>query len=203
MASFSDDFNRANEAPLGAPYTQHAVDSGTTELDLDSNAVSRGLVGTGEPTVIHSGTWGPDVEVSALIDDGSTFNPFLLLTRLVNPGDSATGYIADITRAANADIYRMDSGYDTKTVIASAAAPNIQVLTWRLRCLSSTITLSYSSGGAFTDLIITNDATYATAGRVGFGSLVFFSADNFLINDLSASAPRVPISRVVGSGVRW
>lgn len=197
MASWSDDFNRADESPLGAPWVQQAIMTTSRTVDLVSNRVTRGGSGAGESSAYYGdATFGPDVIVEADYESGAG-NPLYLIARLASPGDSATGYLAECIPGGLSRLWRMDSGYDTMTAIGSVSGAGSSPGRWGLRCVGSTITLEFDG----VEVASGTDSTYADAGYAGLGGLVFSDADNFSVADLAAP-PAAIAARIIRSPIR-
>ena len=185
MASFSDDFNRANGA-LGANYTTF---SGLTTLNVNTNAAAASALGQNANMVaVATADFADDHECECTVTVVNSFD----LAGLIVRGDAANanGYLAifDGRDAVSCRIERMDAGVRT-----SIGNVNIDVAVndvVRVRAEGTTLTVYVN------DVLIdtVTDATYAS-GQPGlyyrWEDSNVTRVDAFSATDLGPAGPTI------------
>jgi hypothetical protein len=173
MTTASDDFNRANETPIAAPWA--AIVGGGA--NLTSNALAS-TAGTEKLSYYNSGTWGNNQEAEGVVGNLSESNNYAEL--LVRSGASGNGYSVytdGVSGAGHTEIARYDGG--TPTVLQSIATTFANGDTLKIGVVGTTITM-YKNGAAQTPTA--TDATYAS-GNPGAGGFGAATIDNFSATD--------------------
>lgn len=185
MASFSDDFNRANGA-LGANYDTF---TGLATLNVNTNAAAAGSVGQNANTVAPSvATFAADHECEAT---ATAFGAFDFLGLIVRGAPaSANGYlfITDGRDQITSRLERIDAG--TRTSIGTVNVPVTVGDNVRLRAEGTTISVYVND--VLADSV--TDATYAS-GQPGLYARWENSNttrfDDFSATDLGPAGPTI------------
>lgn len=183
MTTASDDFNRANESPVGAPWTS-VIGGGA---NLSSNALTS--TATTDRRSLYSGTWGNDhiahVNVGNLT---SGVNYAAVCVRLATTGGGRgyEVYTDGVSGAGHTEIARWDAG--AATVLASVATTFVNGDKLSLRIAGTTLTVYKNDVSVGT----TTDSTYSS-GNPGCGAYQSGTVDNFSADD-GAAASSLPLA---------
>lgn len=183
-----DNFNRANEAALAAPWAGPLY-SGEGQLGLTSNTCD-GSNGNGYYTT----TFGPDCEAYFTIPrkptDGNSTSVF---ARIDSPGNSSIdGYAVRATASAGTDgveIYRIDN---ETNVLLGGSGVNLEIVNGDalgISCVGSTIRSWYKPvSGEWAPLQTVTDSTYSAAGYLAMEA-ASNSIDDFGGGTITGEAP--------------
>jgi len=194
-----DEFNRANENPLGNGDWTCPLFSGADTISIVSQVVAPN--GTG----IASGYWdnttfGPDAEAYATISTKATIGEFVFV-RMTSPGGGATdGYICEIVTDAGADFFvvlRFDN--DVPTLLDSPIEQEVSAGdSFGIEAIDSTLTVYYkAAAGSWTALDTRDGSAYTSAGYIGLG---FDTEVNGRLDDFGGGdVVPGPITRTTGA----
>jgi fibronectin type 3 domain-containing protein len=166
-----DDFNRPNQNPLAAGWT-NAVNGGVENgLNVSSNQLA--CTATTTCTAWRSSPqYGPDVEVWTRVAAlPGTNNHIRLYGRLQTPGSAAyDAYLLRTNQLAGTDevyLERIDNGAHTRLATISRELAVGDTLL--LRVEGTSVEGWLDNGSSWTRLATASDATYSGAGFVGVG----------------------------------
>jgi hypothetical protein len=166
-----DNFNRADESPLGNGNWTELLSSAHDSARIVSNAVVR--VGTVQKAGMYwsASQFTANQEVYFTIST-KTDQWMDLLLRLTNPaGSPFNGYAISIEVSAGTDVIAVNrKDDDANTLLGSTFSQEITNGDGvGASIVGSTITVYYRSGaGAWTALGTRTDSTYSGAGHIGF-----------------------------------
>jgi hypothetical protein len=166
-----DNFNRAAEGPPpSSSWTGPLYPS-----DSGIAVVSNGAAATGNPASAYwNTTYGPDAEIYATGTTNFATGGLRIFVRVTNPNASnITGYSLQCRpwQATECLIQRVDNSTDsiTLTSIDQTMTTGDSI---GLKIVGSTLTACFkASGGSWTQIGTTTDATYATSGKIGVRTL--------------------------------
>jgi len=149
-----DDFNRANENPMGGNWTQFDTDGGTGNLQITSNQVARTTASGAAYYNVQ--TCPADCDVYFTVAIVGTSRVFVRMNDLGNNGD---GYAARGISTGNTNVYRYDNGTGTQlgATCTQTVSANDEL---GVRAEGTNIT-SYLNNTA---ICTRSDATYSAAG---------------------------------------
>lgn len=169
-----DNFNRADNASLGASYTVdpfHEFDVPTTSPQILTNA-ARAVAGasTGYSLVWkNDATYGPDMESYCTIaSNGATGSSPILLNRIQNPSasvDTGAGYVAEWEYPNTIRIIKYTAGNNTDVELGSATSPISIGVSFVFQSKGSRHTV-YRNGVAVLQVV---DSSITGTGAIGFG----------------------------------
>lgn len=197
-ASLLDNFNRSNEGPPpSGSWNAGAVSTGTSQLQVVSNALKRGGAGWG------SGYWGTQIgaDVIAYITL-STVGDVELGVRAKDLGSGSTFdyYGAEyISSTHTLTLYKYTNGsgssLGTSTTATLAGGDKYGIM-----AIGSNITVATYQSGSWTDRITASDATYGATGYI----TIWMNGTTPIIDDLYAgqitSASYTPRAMLLGMG---
>jgi hypothetical protein len=190
-----DDFNRANENPLGVPWADMDF---WDNLQVVSNECA-GTTGTSN-AMIYDVDFGADHEAEATLVNKVTDRYQGTWVRAAADGSGYFG--ATITRAGTDEweIWEIDNAGGGAAIAGPVA------LEWnagdkiRTRAIGSTISVWRFDGATWTEVASATDATLAT-GRIG----IYENDTSVRLDDFSGGAVVVgvvPLPRILRSGLR-
>lgn len=162
-----DNFNRANESPLGGGWSANPIYGGVGMFRIVSNQAQNisGASGHG----YWATSFGADQEVYATIADWAGFNGFYLLARGTdfNNDFNQDYYLLTVSKTGNSfELTRVIN--DSGTVIGSTTQVISSGDSIGLVCAGSSIQGWYkSSGGNWTKLLDVTDSGIANGGNIG------------------------------------
>lgn len=164
-ATLLDDFNRSNEGPPpSASWLSSSFSSGTSQLQVVSNALKRGGAGWG--SCVWGATFGANTILVVTI---STVGDFSLIIRGQSPGSAAwDGYELLYTSSTHRfDIDRIDNNATTSLANTTAVTlSNGDKVGFEI-VGSNLAAARYTAGAWGADFLTASDATYASSGYVG------------------------------------
>lgn len=182
-----DDFERASEAPIGAPWSGTAA-GGTASLKVvtDSYAQEEGgnaITGRAWPynasaepgtdIALLPGPYGPDVQLwGQIASGGDTFDQYTFAVRVENAGSAAwTGYMLRLNRGINWQIVKRLAG-PTETTLATVAwgVPGLDDFdAFGFEVIGSSLKGYHrvGSGGSWAEFISASDGDLSSAGAIG------------------------------------
>ena len=170
IATVLDDFNRANENPVGAPWDGGVSGAGASLL-VASNEAANTLATTGARL---DGPFGPDIELQVQVttpgDNG--ISGVALTARIADGGTAGwDGYRLVWTHADPQDVWalqRVDDGSITLLDGTSVQSDPLEAGDRiGLQIVGSTLKGYKFTGGAWAEVISRTDATYDAAGSLG------------------------------------
>lgn len=173
--SVLDNFNRADNADLGANWTTPVL-SGDSNIRITSNQAGYHVADAAfRDEYWNVETFGPDCETFCTVSDKQSTNDRLIwytFLRVVDPGLSTVDgyYFEMVLRSGNDDggIYRLDNGAFTQ-LGATITQEITQGDGLGLEAIGSTIQAYRRSAGSWSSLASRTDSTYTAAGNVGIG----------------------------------
>jgi hypothetical protein len=167
-----DNFNRANEDPLGNGNWTCPLRSGDNNLRVLSNLVALPSAGIQTGNCYWSAAdFGPDTEVFLTISTKPANSECLaLVARISGAGSSISGYWGEFCSSAGTDtwdLYRVDSGVFTHLgTQGTAELTNGDKV--GLEVIGNNIKLYYKpAAGSWTLKTSASDSTYPAAGKIG------------------------------------
>lgn len=156
-------FNQA-DGLLTSVDSDFSILGGAFQPSIVSNQVVNGVNNYVGAYLDTPATYGPDTEVYITLTLGSDY--FGVYGRLGTPGGSFTGYQASWS-GSNLTLVRKDGGSDATLDTATLAKSVGDAL--GLECIGDQIKLYTKTGaGAWTERCSATDATYGSAGAIGF-----------------------------------
>jgi hypothetical protein len=171
-----DDFNRADASVLGSNWSL-ASDFGLGGPD-NQGISSNQLYHIGNQYVNYCimrwnvSSFGPDMEAYLTINSkptGSSGDPTSLIARMIVAASQVSGYTVDADYEDNLiKIFREDNNVGTQ--LGASIAQTISAGDrFGIECIGTTISAYYKVGaGSWTNIGSRTDATYASAGYIGF-----------------------------------
>lgn len=185
-----DDFNRANQTPLTAPWAT-PLKTGNGAINLTGNQLAAAAA-VASDAYWNGRLYGPDVALAVTIPTlptGGASNYVGLWARVTGAGTATpSGYAMLVVPGASAVlVYRVDSGVETLLGTFSCTFIAGDKLGFQL--VGSTLYLWHFSGSAWTLRGKVEDSTYTAAGRVGYTTdSATARADDFVAGDSGAVA---------------
>ena len=161
-ATLVDDFNRANNANLGANWT--TITAFGNPITVETNK-ARGSAGNFCAEYWNVSQYGPDC---AIYD---TFNIFGggQFQYLILRSDGNTNQYELVVTTSTWQIYKRDSG--GATPLGSSATQAVSSGDkWGFEVIGSALKGYYFNGSTWNVIVSTNDSTYTAAGFVGIGT---------------------------------
>lgn len=191
-----DNFDRANENPLGNGTWSWPVYSGDSQLQVLDNVAGGTGATSFQESYWSSTTFGPDSEVYV------TFSILTLLSdlayldlRIANPNSAGLDcyeWVWDAT-AATGRLYRVDDTVNTllgATFSITLAAGNRV----GLEMIGSNLAFYDDNGGSWTQRATRSDSTYTAAGFISMGLQGAVGRyDNFSGGTVVAGAPTIRV----------
>ena len=184
MASFSDDFNRSDEALTASSDWDAWLDG---SCDIDSNEVISGgfdpdnygnFVATGTATFDADGE--AEVEIAVL----NSFEFFGPAYRCSGTGGSSDGYTVEIDSSGNLDLYEISSGsfsFLDSDSTGLSVGDKVKIL-----CDGTTISVEVDTGSGFSEVISDTDSNHSS-GQPGIyhynENTLSAALDNFSAED--------------------
>jgi hypothetical protein len=194
--SVVDNFNRANENPLGHGTWTGPVYQGDARFALSSSQVACAQSGAWCDEYWNQATYS-DSEAYVTISAKGSSNGVGLFVRVANPNTGTLrGYLIE-TGGTSLTFYRIDSGSETQL------GSTVTGLTWSagdklgFQAVGSTLTAYHYTGGAWSSVASRTDSTYAT-GTIGLESYsTSWTLDDFgggAMQTTPTATPAVPTS---------
>lgn len=193
--SFIDQFNRANQDPLGSPGWTCPMLSGNTNVKISSNALSGNS--TANSAYYSASTFGADCEVYCKLSTKAVNSLFGVYLRIANPNSAGAtdGYGVDMAfvNGTNNDtmrIVRFDN--DARTVLTSATREVSAADSIGCEIIGSGLTSYYQAGaGSWSSISTFSDSTYSAAGYLGLvlNGANSNGADDFGGGNVTAATP--------------
>lgn len=163
-----DNFNRANENPLGNGLWSGPLWVGNLQGRIISNQVTSTVSGYGG-SYINTGTYGPDTAISMSLPIAAS-GAVDLYARLINPGVANTmdGYHAEFKSSnSTVGIYIIDDQISTLlgSTFSQAIQDNDQV---GFELIGSNLRAWIHEGSSWVEVGLRTDGTYTAAGNIGF-----------------------------------
>jgi len=196
MASFADDFNRADSSTLGSNWT---VSTGLSSFQITSNA-ARGTSGASLDAVsTGAATFTADQEASVKYTARGSFDFAGPAVRIAS--SAATGYAvyADGVNSSDRRLVRVTG--QTRTAIGTAAIVPVAGDVVKLRVVGTTLTVYVN--GSLVDTV--TDSTYASGQPGMYYLLDNVSAtrlDDFIADDVGLPPSSSPVPAFGRYGVR-
>lgn len=186
-ASELDDFNRADTTGLGSNWTAGLL-NGFLTLDVVSNTARHAAASNSSfGDYWNVATFGPNVDAWATLAVITAGN-LRVAARLQSPATAGVdGYLVRAFKGTSTvELYRVDD--NTETSLATGITQTISVGdSLGIRCNGTSIESWYKVGaGAWTQLQAVTDATYGSAGNVGFALGNNNAANNSAVDAISA-----------------
>jgi hypothetical protein len=208
-ATLLDNFNRANETPIGGNWTPGGVDSDDNAVDLSSNAVVAGNTSPSCTAYWNAATFGPDVEVYLTVATKPATSAYVrLYCRVASPNTTTPdGYMLQAETASGGTdlvrLFRMDDGGFTQIGSSYTTEWSSGDL-FGVEAVGDAISAYRNTGGGWTQIITATDGTYSAAGSVGFGFQA--SGGGAVADDFYAGTVVAAVAgkiTVVAAPLRW
>jgi hypothetical protein len=165
-----DNFNRAQEVPLGNGTWTCPLKSGDNNLEVDSSNQLEAISSPGS-CYWSANTFGPDTEAYLnVVTKPVGTDCIALVARISGAGGSISGYQGKFCNSAGTDtwdLYRYDSGVTTQigtggtTELTNGDSMGLEVI-------GNSIKLYHKpAAGAWTVRASATDSTYTSSGRIG------------------------------------
>ena len=186
MATFSDDFNRANVNPIGSPYVTEAP---YFDLQVSSNTAK----GTGAGSAVaHVNTYSPTTNQFAECKINTDAN-FQGVVIRVDAGAGGTFYFMEVTSLTTIDIYRYNVAAGSLLASRTIASIVLDSTVLRLEAhgAGNIVLIRFFRDGVQqgADILDTNASRILAAGRIGPHA---FGAGGAGLDDLNAGDMPTP-----------
>lgn len=173
-----------NTSPPNANWTNAELKNGVAGggLDIEDNAVAPSAAGGLYGGYWNVETFGPNAEAYATIVNIGSTSFFGVCVRITTPGSTADGYCVE-GQDALAEVYILRISAGAVTVLATYSQTITTTDKIGIKAVGDQICAWFSdSGGAWTELGCSTDATYSDAGYLGLyinGSTTIGGMDDF------------------------
>lgn len=161
-----DDFNRANESPVGGNWSSIIDDDDFNGLQLVSNALTTSFQGDNASSYWNAANFGPDCEAYITLSNTAGGQRRLYLRVANIASASITGYFASIDQSGFYELYRSDAD-DSPFFLASGTTAFSAGDKFGIQAVGSTISAYLYQAGTWNQVMSVGDATYSNAGRIG------------------------------------